>query len=225
VDPTTGVVTFNPLPSFTGTVATVVKYQVTDTLNRTVNSTITPTVGTPPAPSATPNTSSGAYDTNQLIDPLLNDSPGAVDFPFVATTVKLCGIDPVQNPNSCDKTSLTVPGEGTYTVDPTTGVVTFNPLSSFTGTVATVVKYQVTDTLNRTVNSTITPSVDPISAPSATPETKSVLPGGTVSFTSVTGNSGLASGTGLAISGASATCLVNTSVTPNTCVTGLTNSD
>ena len=225
VDPTTGVVTFNPLPSFTGTVATVVKYQVTDTLNRTVNSTITPTVGTPPAPSATPNTSSGAYDTNQTIDPLANDSPGAVDFPFVATTVKLCGIEPVQNPNSCDKTSLTVPGEGTYTVNTSTGVVTFDPLPSFTGTVATVVKYQVTDTLNRTVNSTITPSVDPISAPSATPETKSVLPGGTVSFTSVTGNSGLASGTGLAISGASATCLVNTSVTPNTCVTGLTNSD
>jgi uncharacterized repeat protein (TIGR02059 family) len=225
VDPTTGVVTFNPLSSFTGTVATVVKYQVTDTLNRTVNSTITPTVGAPPLPSASPNTSSGAYDTNQTIDPLANDSPGAVDFPFVATTVKLCGIDPVQNPNSCDKTSLTVPGEGTYTVDPTTGVVTFDPLSSFTGTVATVVKYQVTDTLNRTVNSTITPSVDPISAPSATPETKSVLPGGTVSFTSVTGSSGLATGTGLAVSGASATCLVNTSVTPNTCVTGLTNSD
>ena len=225
VDPTTGVVTFNPLPTFTGTVATVVKYQVTDTLNRTVNSTITPTVGTPPAPSASPNISSGAYDTNQTIDPLANDSPGAVDFPFVATTVKLCGIDPVQTPNSCTQTTLVVPNEGTYTVNPTTGVVTFDPLPTFTGTVATVVKYQVTDTLNRTVNSTITPSVDPISAPSATPETKSVLPGGTVSFTSVTGGSGLATGTGLAISGASATCLVNTSVTPNTCVTGLTNSD
>ena len=225
VDPTTGVVTFDPLPTFTGTVATVVKYQVTDTLNRTVNSTITPTVGTPPAPSASPNTSSGAYDTNQTIDPLANDSPGAVDFPFVATTVKLCGIDPVQTPNSCTQTTLVVPNEGTYTVNPTTGVVTFDPLPTFTGTVATVVKYQVTDTLNRTVNSTITPSVDPISAPSATPETKSVLPGGTVSFTSVTGGSGLATGTGLAISGASATCLVNTSVTPNTCVTGLTNSD
>ena len=225
VDPTTGVVTFDPLPSFTGTVATVVKYQVTDTLNRTVNSTITPTVGAPPSPSASPNVSSGAYDTNQLIDPLVNDSPGAVDFPFVATTVKLCGIDPVQTPNSCTQTTLVVPNEGTYTVNSTTGVVTFNPLSSFTGTVATVVKYQVTDTLNRIVNSTITPSVDPISAPTATPETKSVLPGGTVSFTSVTDGSGLASGTGLAISGSSATCLVNTNVTPNTCVTGFTNSD
>jgi uncharacterized repeat protein (TIGR02059 family) len=225
VNPTTGVVTFDPLPTFTGTVATVVKYQVTDALNRTVNSTITPTVGTPPAPSASTNTSSGAYDTNQTIDPLANDSPGAVDFPFVATTVKLCGISPVETPNSCSQTSLIVPGEGTYTVNPTTGVVTFDPLPTFTGTVATVVKYQVTDTLDRTVNSTITPSVDPISAPSATPETKSVLPGGTVSFTSVTGGSGLASGTGLVISGASATCLVNTSVTPNTCVTGLTNSD
>jgi len=225
VDPTTGVVTFNPLSSFTGLVATVVKYQVTDTLNRTVNSTITPTVGAPPLPSASANVSSGAYDTNQLIDPLANDSPGAVDFPFVATTVKLCGIDPVQTPNSCTQTTLVVPNEGTYTVNPTTGVVTFDPLSTFTGTVATVVKYQVSDTLNRIVNSTITPSVDPISAPSATPETKSVLPGGTVSFTSVTGGSGLASGVGLAISGASATCLVNTNVTPNTCVTGFTNSD
>ena len=224
VNPSTGVVTFDPLPSFTGTVLTVVKYQVNDTLNRTVNSTITPTVGAPPLPSASPNISSGAYDTNQLIDPLANDSPGAVDFPFVATTVKLCGIDPVQTPNGCTQTTLVVPNEGTYTVNPSTGVVTFDPLPSFTGTVATVVKYQVNDTLNRTVNSTITPSVDPISAPSATPETKSVLPGGTVSFTNVTGGSGLATGTGLAISGSSATCLINPA-TPSICGTGFTNSD
>jgi CshA-type fibril repeat protein len=140
------------------------------------------------------------------VNPVTNDTPGAPTATFVPTTVKLCGIDPVQTPNSCDKTSLTVPGEGTYTVNPVTGVVTFDPLPTFTGT-ATPVVYQVTDILNRTASSTITLTVDPPPAPVATPETKIVLPGSSVAFTTITGSSGLATGTGLATTGATATCL------------------
>jgi CshA-type fibril repeat protein len=206
VNPVTGVVTFDPLPTFTGTVATPVRYQVTDLVGRTVNATITPTVTPPPVPTATPNTGRGAYDTNQTVNPITNDTPGAPAATFVPTTVKLCGISPVQTPNSCDKTTLTVPGEGTYTVNPTTGVVTFDPLPTFTGT-ATPVVYQVTDILNRTVSSTITLTVDPPSAPTATPETKLVLPGSSVAFTTITGSSGLATGTELVTTGATATCL------------------
>ena len=121
----TGIVTFvatNPLAEGTKTAVT---YRVTDVTGQTATSTLTPIV--PPPPSATNDTSTGPYDTNQTINPLTNDSAGAASAPLVATTVKLCGISPVQVPNSCDKTSLDVPGEGTYTVNPVTGVVTFDP--------------------------------------------------------------------------------------------------
>ncbi|MTB12618.1 MAG: hypothetical protein F2930_04600, partial [Actinobacteria bacterium] len=228
VDPVTGDVAFNPLPSFTG-LATPVKYQVADTLGRVANSTITPTVGPPPVPTASPDAITDAYDKNQVYTPVTNDTKGAADFPFVATTVKLCGADnPATQsvdesvPPNCNATSLTVTGEGTYTVNPD-GTVTFDPLPTFTGTVVTVVKYQATDTLGRITNSTITPTVTPPTAPTAAPETKSVLPGGTVAFTTITGGSGLATGTGLATTGATATCLINPATTA--CGTGFTNSD
>jgi hypothetical protein len=112
-----GTVSFDPLPTFVGTVATPVKYQAKDSLDRFVNTTITPTILPPPAPTASPDAITTAYDTNQTYTPLANDTRGATDFPLLATSVKLCGISPVQIPNSCDKTSLTVPGEGTYTVN------------------------------------------------------------------------------------------------------------
>jgi hypothetical protein len=54
--------------------------------------------------------------------------------------------------------SLTIAGEGTYTVN-SDGTVTFDPLPSFHGT-ATPIRYQATDELGRFVNSTIAPSVD-----------------------------------------------------------------
>ena len=231
VNPTTGVVTFDPVSSFTGTVATVVRYQVTDTLSRVANSTITPTVGAPPVPTASPDAQTRAHDTNQTYTPVANDTKGAADFPFVATTVKLCGANDPATPSvdesvvpNCNATTLTIAGEGTYTVDPVTGVVTFDPLPSFKGTVATVVAYQATDTLGRVADSTITPTVTPPTAPTAAPETKSVLPGGTITFTTITGSSGLATGTGLATTGATATCLIDPA-TPTVCSTGFTNSD
>ncbi len=58
----------------------------------------------------------------------------------------------------CTETTLTVPGEGTYTVN-SDGTVTFDPLPSFHGT-ATPIRYQAVDKLGRFVNSTITPTVD-----------------------------------------------------------------
>jgi len=177
LDTTTGVVTFDPLPSFTGQVQTPVKYQVKDSLDRYVNSTITPSVGPPPVPTASPDAITDAYDTNQTYTPLDNDAAGTSDFPLNATSVKLCGLanssatPPVaaETPNTCSKTSLTVPGEGTYTVN-SDGTVTFNPLPTFTGTVVTVVKYQVADTLGRVANSTIIPTVGPPPVPTASPD-------------------------------------------------------
>jgi CshA-type fibril repeat protein len=206
VNTSTGVVTFDPLPTFTGQAAAIT-YQVADQYGQIDSATITPTVGLPPIPTATANTSRGDYDTNQTINPLTNDTPGSSSFPLLATSVKLCGIDPAQSPNSCTQTSLTIAGEGTYNLNTTTGVVTFNPLPTFSGTVATAVRYQAKDSLDRYVNSTITPTVDPPPAPVATPETKAVLAGASVEFTTITGTTGLASGTGLKTSGTGVTCL------------------
>jgi uncharacterized repeat protein (TIGR02059 family) len=211
-----GTVSFDPLPTFTGPVQTPVRYQANDSLDRYVNTTITPTIGLPPIPTASPDAIRDSYDKNQPYSPLANDTPGVADFPLLASSVKLCGLadaaatPPVaaEIPNDCSKTSLTVPGEGTYIVNED-GTVTFNPLPTFTGTVATPVTYQANDSLNRFVSATITPRVDPPTAPSATPETQSVLPGATATYTTVIGASGLGAGTGLQSGSTNGPCLVD----------------
>jgi CshA-type fibril repeat protein len=126
--------------------------------------------------------------------------------------VKLCGINPVQTPPGCDKTSLTVPGEGTYTVNPD-GTVTFDPLPTFKGTVATPVTYQVTDVLGRTADADITPTVLPPPLPVATPQTQVVIPSGTATYTNVIGTSALATGTQLQSGSTNGPCLIDPSTT------------
>jgi uncharacterized repeat protein (TIGR02059 family) len=212
VNQTTVVVTFDPLPSFTGT-ATPIAYQISDSFGQTDSATITPTVGAPPLPVAVNDTSTGNWDTNQTITPTSNDTPGSTSFPFVATSVKLCGSN--QSAPTCTATSLTVANEGTYTVN-ANGTVTFDPVPSFTGT-ATAITYQAADTLGRIDDATITPTVTPPPAPFATPETMAVIPGGTATFTTITGTSGLATGTQLQTSGAKATCLIVPLSIPATC--------
>jgi CshA-type fibril repeat protein len=199
-----GTVTFDPLPTFVGTVATPVKYQAKDSLNRFVNTTITPTVTAPPI-TAVDDTKTGLYDTNQVIAVLTNDTPSAQ---WVPSSVKLCGISPVETPNNCTKTSLTVPGEGTYTVNPD-GTVSFDPLPTFVGQVATPVTYQVTDVLGRTADAEIRPTVLPPPPPIATPQTRLVVPSGTATFTNVIGAAALASGVQLQTGPTNGPCLVD----------------
>jgi CshA-type fibril repeat protein len=87
-------------------------------------------------PVATDNTASTNHDTNITVDILANDTPG--DAALVPSTVTL--IDPITgNPTP----TVSVPGEGTYTVNPD-GTVTFDPEAGFSGT-ATPIKYTVTD--------------------------------------------------------------------------------
>lgn len=179
---TTGRITFTPLATFTGQ-ATPIVYQTNDSLNRFVDSTYTPTVGTPPPPVAVANTSFGDYDQNQTITPLGNDTAGSAAFPISATTIRLCQVDDpttsptneAQSPNNCsvgENGTVTIPGEGTYTLN-ADGTVTFDPLPTFAGTVQTPLKYQVADTRGVIVNSTITPTVYAPGPPSADPETTS----------------------------------------------------
>jgi uncharacterized repeat protein (TIGR02059 family)/LPXTG-motif cell wall-anchored protein len=200
-----GTVVFTPLPTFTGTAKPVV-YTVKDDLDQSATSTYTPTVI--PAPVAVADTSKNGQDINQTINVLGNDTIPANGNPLDPTSVKLCALaDASANPPvaaevspNCSLTSLTVPGEGTYTVNPTTGVITFDPEPGFTGP-ATRINYQVSDTgtgaNKQTTSSTINATVVP--APTARPDTTTGgqgLPQSTNLLTNTAGSDSAAPGQG-----------------------------
>ena len=212
LDPATGIVTYDADPGVTQGTKTSITYRVTDLAGQTATSTLTPVV--PPPPVANNDTQApGAYDTNQTISPLTNDSPGALSAPLVVSTLKFCptSATPPFTSTNCSlvpsQGSPLITADGKYWVDPATGVVTFDPHVGFTGTVTQPVQYVVADSLGQQATAKITLSVSNPTPPVATPQTKSVLPGGTISYTTITGGSGLATGTGLQTSGAGATCL------------------
>ena len=206
---TTGVVTLVADPAATAGAKTALQYQVTDIFGQTATSTLTPTV--PAAPNAGDDTSTGAYDTNQIISILTNDSASS-PATLNASSVKLCATISTSNA-SCNLTTLDVAGQGTYTVN-ANGTVTFNPLPTFTGT-ASPVKYVVADSTGQLDAATITPSVGLPAAPTATPNAQTVIPGGTVAFTTITGASGLASSA--ASLNTSLTCLITPASSPAAC--------
>lgn len=134
VDETTGAVTFAPEEGFEGSPAPI-DYEATDTTGDTVRATITVTY----APAASDDADHGNTLGDAVpVDVLANDS-GELD----PTTVKLIGDGGVR------VTELTVEGEGVWTVDPTTGVVTFTPADGFTGN-PTPVEYEVEDVIGQT---------------------------------------------------------------------------
>jgi CshA-type fibril repeat protein len=158
VDAVTGEVTYTPAPGYTAT-TTPLGYRIADTNGTTATATITITVTPPPA--ASPDADTTGQNVTITIDPLTNDTPGGA--PLDPTTVQL--IDPADN---TAKSSITIPAEGTYTVDPATGAVTFDPLPAFTGT-ATPITYTITDGDTLTATSTITITVAPV-VPLANPD-------------------------------------------------------
>ncbi|MBU1668512.1 carboxypeptidase regulatory-like domain-containing protein [bacterium] len=84
----------------------------------------------------------GITGQNVTIDVLANDTEGTYNFD--ASTVKI-----TSTPNgatlSDDGKTLTVPGEGVWSVDPTTGAITFTPKDGFVGD-PTAITYSVQDT-------------------------------------------------------------------------------
>jgi CshA-type fibril repeat protein len=141
---------------------TALKYQVEDVFGQKSTSTLTPTIPAPP--SATADTSSGAFDTNQVIVVLTNDTVVS-PVTFVASSVKLCATTSTAN-SSCTLSTLTIAGEGTYTAN-ANGTITFDPLPTFVGS-ASPVKYVVADSTSQLAGATITSTVANPSAPSAT---------------------------------------------------------
>jgi CshA-type fibril repeat protein len=206
---TTGVVTLVADSAATQGTKAALKYQVTDTFGQKATSTLTPTIPAPPT--AANDTSTGAYDANQIIEILTNDA-ATTPATLVATSVKLCATTATANA-SCNLTTLEIPGEGVYTVN-ANGTVTFDPFPTFRGN-ASPVKYVVSDSTGQVTGANISPIVNPPGAPTALPESKSVIPGGTIAFTTLTGASGLASSpAGL---NASVTCLITPGSSPDAC--------
>lgn len=146
LDPTSGQITFTPTLGFTGP-ATTVTYRVTDAYGQTAQATYTATV-TPPAPPAP----AGLTSTGTGTTPQSQHAPA----PTGGSVTLLDGLTPV--------TTLTVPHQGTYLLNPATGALTFTPVLGFTGP-AQPAHYQLTDAYGQTGRATYTPTVTPPAPP------------------------------------------------------------
>ena len=189
INPTTGEVTFVPEPSFTGTAKGVEVTlsapvgrnkdgKVQEEYVKTATAKYTPTV-TPITITPTNKVSEDIQNVPQTQTPtfdLSNDKTAQI------TSKKL--VDPATG-QPTDATTVTVAGEGSYTIDPTTGAVTFTPEKDFVGT-AQGVKVKATATVTNATGATstitseasYTPTVK-AAAPTAKPATSKDIQGAT----------------------------------------------
>ncbi len=180
VNPVTGCITYTPAPNYNG--PDTLRYKICDTENLCdtayVFIAVSP-VNDPPV--AVNDTAYTLEDTPVSFNIVVNDSdsdgnidPGTIDLDLVV---------PGQ------QTSYTVPTQGTFTVNLTTGVVTFTPVPNFNGTVNPI-GYSVCDDgtplpvqcdqagIYVTVTPVNDPPVavdDPVTTPEDTPVTVCVL--------------------------------------------------
>ena len=167
VDPATNVITFVPVDTFTG-IARPVTYSISDARDQVSSTTYTPTVIAPPVPTASPDTVELLPGQSKVFSSIFDGQTGDTD-PALATkgagapdltNSTVCIIDPATN--VCDSDGIvTIAGQGTYTLNPTTGIVTYAALSSATPGAKTPVTYKITDGLGRSVTNTLTPTITP----------------------------------------------------------------
>ncbi|QTF72464.1 Ig-like domain-containing protein [Arthrobacter woluwensis] len=145
VDPKTGDVTFTPEDGFKGN-PTPVDYTVKDKNGNETGAKVTVTYLQPIPPVANNDESRDNKPGTAVTVPVLGNDKGNLD----PSTVKI--IDPGTG-NPVDK--LVVPGEGSWTVDPVTGNITFTPEKGFTGN-PTPIQYLVKDVDGTEVRATVT---------------------------------------------------------------------
>ena len=200
IDPATGEVKFQPLPTFKGTASGV---DVTLTapvgqdkdgqpVTATATTKYTPTV-TAVEPTAKPADSAGVQGETQKGTPTF--TAGNAEVPIKENSVKLLNPDGTEANGPVDALDEKGNKVGEYTVNPATGEVTFTPTDkTYTGKVAPA-KVQAEDKNGTKVNTTYTPHIVGVT-PTATPAESSGIQGqpqdGTVSFapgeTTVEGN-------------------------------------
>ena len=179
IDQATGKVTFKPEPGFTGT-ANGVTVSVTAPVGRdkdgqvpadalkTATAKYTPTV-TPITLTPTDKVSEDVQNVPQTQTPtfeLSNDKTAEI------TSKKL--VDPATG-QPTDATTVTVAGEGSYTIDPTTGAVTFVPEENFIGT-AKGITVQATATIKNEDGKTTTITADATYTPTVVPAVPTAQP-------------------------------------------------
>jgi len=145
VDPKTGDITFTPEAGFTKN-PTPVNYTVKDTNGNETGAKVTVTY----KPEATDDESLNNAQGTTVKVPVLGNDKGDLD----PSTVKIKDKDG----NPVD--SLTVPGEGKWTVDPKTGDITFAPEAGFTGN-PTPVNYTVKDKNGQETGAKVTVTYKP----------------------------------------------------------------
>ena len=158
-----GKVKFQPQPQFTGT-ATGVEVQREDTNGTPVKAKYTPTV-TPVKPTGKDVTSEDVQGAEQNGTPKF--TPGNPDVAITITDEQPAKLIDPETGKPTDKNKVVIPGEGTYTIDPKTGEVTFQPEPQFSGQ-ATGVTVQVKDANGTPVEASYTPKVKGVT-PTATP--------------------------------------------------------
>ena len=159
IDPNSGEVTFTPEPNFTGKTSGI-KVQRVDKNGTPATATYTPIV-VPVTPTGEEKTTVGIQGATQKATP--NFTPGKTTVNGVEKTVEIDTEKPAKfvDPETgkpTDKTTIKVPNEGTYTIDPKSGEVTFTPEPNFTGR-GTGVTVQRVDKNGTPAESTYTPTV------------------------------------------------------------------
>ena len=190
INPTTGEVTFQPLPTFTGR-ATGIGVSLTAPVGvdktgaeatATATTTYTPEV-TPVKPTAEPATSTGIQGETQTGTPTF--TAGDAEVPIKAGSVKLLNADGTEAQGAVPALDPNGNKVGEYTVDPATGVVTFTPTDkTYVGPVVPA-KVQAEDNNGTKVETKYTPSIVGVK-PTAKPAESSNIQGeaqsGTVAF-------------------------------------------
>ena len=185
----TGKVTFKPEPSFKGKAQGVeVKVAVTATdsegnkVEVTSSGDYTPEVEAV-EPTAEPKETSGKQGKPQTQDATTMFKEGDETAPIDKSTVKL--VDPTGEEVTTMPALKDGKEVGTYTLDPETGVITFQPNKDFTGTPAPA-KVTAADKNGTKVETTYTPTVTPV-VPEGQDKTTTNLQGlpqqSTVNFT------------------------------------------
>jgi uncharacterized repeat protein (TIGR01451 family) len=150
VDPATGAVTFTPAAGFGGD-PTPVAYRVADVNGLTASARVVVTY----LPQATDDADTGNTPGTAVTVDVLGNDQGTLD----PTTVRL--VDPA---DGSLVTRLVVDGEGTWSVDPATGAITFTPQAGFTGD-PTPVGYRVSDAEGNVTSAQVVITYGPVVAP------------------------------------------------------------
>ncbi|MGP9493587.1 Ig-like domain-containing protein, partial [Psychrobacter sp. AOP7-B1-24] len=176
VDPDTGAITFAPEAGFTGD-PTPISYTV-DNLDGETSNEATVTIDYPQtAPVASNDLKAGPLNTAVSVDVVANDNDPENDLD--PTTVIITQSPAAGSIIAADGKSVDVPGEGSWSVAPDTGVITFTPTTGFADD-PTPISYTVDDSTGLTSNEATVTIDYPPTAPIAVDDTYTVDEDGTV---------------------------------------------